>query len=268
MARRGSGRHIPPMRSPLKDALVVQDEAADPADPHTRLAALFDAAEARENAYAAERLSELHELAARAVTLGEAAGRSEALSAPREAPRALPLRIASGAAGAVLAACAPLVAEASVLLAAGAGLAAAAALVLPFRPPRKPDALALPPPEAFAPKIEGVLSAADKALRSMTEPHALPAPERQARTPDEDVLALIQDALALARDEPAAAALAENAERLARRLGYAPRWEGGSEGLFETMIDPAVPEPLTLRPALVHADAHRSVPGVRVRAAR
>ena len=262
------------MRSPLTDALVTQDGPPPPdtgpldaraLDPHGRLAVLFGAAEARENAYAAERLAELHELAARAVTLGEASGRAEAMATAPPVPRALPLRIASGAAGAVLAACAPLVAEASVLLAAGAGLAAAAALVLPFRRPRGSEALALPPPEAFAPKVEGVAAAADRALRSMTEPHALPAPAARTATPDEDVLALIQDALALARETPAARDLAENAERLARRLGYAPSF---AEGPFETMIDPAVTEPLTLRPALVSSEAGRSVPGVRVKAAR
>ena len=252
------------MRSPLSDALVTQDDPASQ-DAHDRLAVLFDAAERRENAYAAERLAELHELTARAVTLGEASGRAEALSEPAPVPRSLPLRIASGAAGAVLAACAPLVAEASVLLAAGAGVAAAAALVLPFRRPRAPEPIALPPPEAYAPKVEGVIAAADRALRSMTEPHALPAPAARTASPDEDVLALIQDALALAREEPAARDLAENAERLARRLGYAPSF---AEGPFETMVDPAVPEPITLRPALVSSEPGRSVPGVRVQASR
>ena len=252
------------MRTPLSDALVTRDAPPTP-DAHDHLEALFTAAEQRENAYAAERLAELHELTARAVTLGEASGRAEALREAPPAPRALSLRIASGAAGAVLAACAPLVAEASVLLAAGAGLAAAAALVLPFRRQKATPTVALPPPDALAPKIEGVVSAADQALRSMTEPHALPAPAARGASPDEDVLALIQDALTLARDEPAARDLAENAERLARRLGYAPSF---ADGPFETMVDPAVPEPITLRPALVSPEPGRSVPGVRVQASR
>ena len=120
------------MRTPLQDTLVknalVPAEGAD--DPGRQLAVLFEAAQRAENQYAAERLSELHQLAERALTLGTEAGRRAAR--PRAAHAPWPVRIASIAAGGLLAACAPVVAEASILLAAASGIAALAAIALPF----------------------------------------------------------------------------------------------------------------------------------------
>ena len=260
------------MRTPLQDtltktALVPAGEAGDPA---RQLALLFEAAQRSENQYAAERLSELHQLAERALTLGAQSAREQVRreARPRAAHAPWPQRIASIAAGGLLAACAPLVAEASVLLAAASGLAALAAIALPFTRGKPPALPALPGPDREGAKLASVASAADRALQAMTEPRALPPPKSSAARPDDDVLGLLQDALALAPNAQTQAErdLAENANRLARHLGYEPTYDG-PPALFETMVDPSVPEPLTLRPALVHRDAQHTVPGVRVRSA-
>ena len=261
------------MRTPLQDTLVKNavvptGEKGGPAgteaavrDPGRQLAVLFEAAQRAENQFAAERLSELHQLAERALTLGTEAGRREAR--PRAAHAPWPSRIASVAAGGLLAACAPIVADASVLLAAASGLGALAALVLPFMRGKPPVVPVLE--DRSAARLEAVASAADRALQAMVEPRALPAPTPAAARPDDDVIGLLQDALSLREtDDPAAKELAENAARLARHMGYEPAYDG-APGLFETMIDPSVEAPLTLRPALVHKDPNRTVAGVRVR---
>ena len=253
------------MRTPLQDtltkgALVPADAAGDPG---RQLAVLFEAAQRSENQFAAERLSELHQLAERALTLGAQAARREAR--PRAGRAPWPVRVASVTAGALLAACAPVVADASALLAAASGLAALAAIALPFTR-GKPPAVALPVPERSDARLAAVASAADRALQAMVEPRALPAPKAAGARPDDDVLGLLQDALALrGADDAGARELAENAERLARHLGYEPAYDG-APALFETMIDPGVDRPITLRPALVHQDPARTVAGVRVRA--
>ena len=259
------------MRTPLQDSLtrtaLVPANGAAPADPDParQLTALFEAAQRTENQYAAERLTELRELAERAMTLGEDAARRRMAEAARaSAPRApWPQRAASVAAGALLAACAPVVAEASLLLAAASGLAALAAIALPFAKGRTPAPPALPAPPTA--RLKGVAAAADHALQAMVEPRALPAPRGGDARADDDVLGLLQDALALGRTAKDAAAreVAENAERLARHMGYAPAFDGPPDA-FEVMVDPGVPAPVTLRPALIHADPARTVAGVRV----
>ena len=258
------------MRTPLQDtltkgALVPATETAPAVrDPARDLAVLFEAAQRSENQYAAERLSELHQLAERALTLGSEAARREAR--PRAAHAPWPQRLASIASGGLLAACAPVVAQSSILLAAASGVAALAAIALPFMRGRPQGPPALPAPDRDTDRLRAVASAADRALQAMTEPRALPAPASTSARPDDDVIGLLQDALALAPTDGSDAVrdLAENAERLARHLGYEPTYDGPA-GLFETMVDPGVAEPITLRPALVHRDPDRTVPGVRVR---
>ncbi|WP_031550991.1 hypothetical protein [Parvularcula oceani] len=255
------------MRTPLEDVLHTHPEiASEDSDAGRRLAVLFEAAEARENQYAAERLHELFQIAERALTLG-----AETAARPPLPPASVswPMRITSVSAGLLLAATAPLMAETSLLLAALSGIAALAALVMPFGGSGVRQ-IKLPAPKAdhTEAKLEAVASAADRALQAMVEPRRLPSP--QAERPlgaDEDILGLLQDALSVGRDAEDAGAreLAENAERLARRMGYRPVYDGKDE-LFEVMLDPSVTAPLVLRPALVHEDKpDRTVFGVKVK---
>jgi hypothetical protein len=256
------------MRTPLNDVLHDDKDSMAGADPGRGLAVLFETAEKRENAYAAERLREIYEVAERAMSLGAETARAQ--SAPVAGGTSLSQRAASIAAGLLLAATAPLVAAESVLLAAASGLGAAAALAVPLfgggRRQTRP-ALPAPDPQRRSAKLEAVAAAADRALQAMVEPRRLPSPAAHGPAlSEEDVVALIQDALALGRETEgeAAAELAENAGRLARRLGYTPVFEGGDE-LFEVMLDPALGAPLVVRPALVHREEGRSVLGVMVK---
>ncbi|MBB4659468.1 hypothetical protein [Parvularcula dongshanensis] len=254
------------MRTPLHDVLGHEPQlSSEGTDAGRQLAVLFETAEARENAFAAERLREIYEVAERSLALG-----AELAARERAAPPARlswPIRIASVSAGLLLAACAPIVAETSVLLAALSGVAALGALVMPFRGGVHQAALPAPRADRTPAKLEAVAAAADRALQAMVEPRSLPAPHSSGAKPDEDVLGLLQDALQLGRDakDEAAREVAENAERLARRLGYKPVFEG-RDALFEVMIDPSVGAPVVLRPALVHeSEPGRSVFGVKVK---
>ncbi|MEM9838667.1 MAG: hypothetical protein AAF830_05870 [Pseudomonadota bacterium] len=261
-------------RRPLEEMLADEPELAQAQsldEAEERLRALFSAAQGQANAYAAERLQEVYDVADRALALSSAF--------PPPAPvvpgsagspwwrRAQDL-VGRYGAGLLLAACAPLVADSSVTLAIASGIAAALTLLAARKPADTPPPTKRPEPRAIKRRIESLLSAADRSLSSMTAPQALEAPRsgKQAFQED-DVLQVLQDMMALGRhtDDNEVQALAENAQRLVDRAGFRPVWEGDGD-LFEVMIDPAVREPILLKPALVHkADRTRTVFGVLVR---
>ena len=253
------------MSRPLEDALKDHRDLSEPesrADAEAVLEALFVEAQSEANAYTAERLQEVYEVADRALALGSAFPPPVPLEQQDGATTRwflrLPDLLAQYGGGLLLAACAPLVADASVLLAAACGVGA----VLTIAANRKPRRTAPKPlpPKAVQAKLEGLLSAADRSLASMTAPRALEAPPKsQGPFAEDDVITFLQDAAAETGD------IGENAERLLSRAGYKVVRDGPSD-LFEVMIDPEVKEPILLKPALVHhTDSKKTVFGVKVR---
>ncbi|MEM6913794.1 MAG: hypothetical protein AAF511_07435 [Pseudomonadota bacterium] len=262
------------MRTPLQDVLSDHPEWEEPTDraaAEAQLEALFAAARDRSNAYRAARLDEIYQVTERALTL------AGAFSPPRDAqPKKGPLTwrqrapriIARYSTGLLLAASAPLVADASVLLAGVCGVAAVLSLAIGTRTEEGARIKTPPRPRAVSAKLEGLLSAADQSLDSATAPMALEDHrDRDASFAQEDVLSLLQDILAATRtdDHQDSKELRRNAERLATKAGYAPQWRF-SPDLFEVMVDPDVHEELVLKPALVHQTrSEKSVFGVIVR---
>lgn len=265
------------MRRPLENLLAEAPdlgEAKSLSDAEERLRSVFAAAQAEANAYSAERLQELYEVAERALALSAAFPPPPSHGAAQPAAegpwwKRLPQLAGRYGAGILLAACAPLVADSSVTLAILAGVAAALSLTAGRRPGlgamvrRK-----VVEPRAVEAKLRSLLSAADRSLTSMTAPRALQSPSGgRGLFQEEDVLNLLQEVMALGREveNEAAQAMAENAERLAARAGFEPLWTPHPD-MFEVMRDPAVPEPLLLKPALVHkSDPTRTVFGLLVR---
>ena len=256
-------------RGPLEDVLADQPQlstADDRRDAEAQLETLFLTAQDQVNAYQAERLREVFELAERAVALGSAFPVSE----PEERDGSfswitdVPKWASRYGAGILLAACAPLVANDSVTLAVLAGVGAALSLVSALRP-HDTDKMARPKPKAVEARFKGLVSAADRALLSMTAPRALTQAAGPATPlPHDDVMAFLQDA-AMAEGSEEADELRSNAERMISRAGYRVVREG-SPDLFETMVDPDVTAPLLLKPALVHRhDGNKTIFGVMVR---
>jgi hypothetical protein len=256
------------MRRPLRDVLddhpdLVGGANRDEAEAH--LETLFLTAQNHANAYSAERLQEIYEVAERAFALGAAfppppePRRESAAGGMIEAAPRLLRRFGGGL---LLAASAPLVAETSAILAIACAVGAVLTLAMPNR--SREERAALPPPKAPDAKFEGLIEAADRSLNAMTAPRALAAPEEaRGRQIPEDVLVFLQEALV--GDDKENADLRANAERLLRKAGYRPVREGPDE-LFEVMVDPDVEGPLLLKPALVHqSDPLKTMPGVIVR---
>ena len=262
-------------RRPLEDMLADAPDLAQAqslSEAEEKLRAVFLAAQGQANAYAAERLQEVYEVAERALALSAAfpppARGEEAAPAPAWWRR-IPQLVARYGAGLLLAASAPLVADSSVALAIACGVAAVLSLVAARQPSGVlPVRREGPEPRAVRTKFESLLSAADRSLISMTAPRAIEAPAAsKTALQEDDVLHLLQDVLALARhvDDEEAQALGENAARLAERAGFRAVWDGDPD-LFEVMRDPDVEAPLLLKPALVHkTDRTRTVFGVMVR---
>jgi len=261
---------------PLEDLLADAPELAQAeslSEAEERLRRVFVAAQGQANAYSAERMQEVFEVAERALALSAAfpaqlPAQVQATSGPRAWWRRIPQLVTRFGTGILLAACAPLVADSSVILAVTCGVGAAFSLVAARRPEGALPPPKRPEPRAVRTKFESLLSAADQSLISMTAPRALEAPS-SSRTPfqEDDVLQLLQDMMAMGRfsDDEDVRALSENASRLADRAGFRPVWEGDPD-LFEVMTDPAIKEPLLLKPALTHKnDPTRTVFGVMVR---
>ncbi|MEM1381154.1 MAG: hypothetical protein AAGH41_11080 [Pseudomonadota bacterium] len=261
---------------PLADLLSDAPELARAeslSEAEQRLREVFVAAQGQANAYSAERIQEVYEVAERALALSAAFPAPAAPGTTRTGAagpwwrRARDL-VGQYAAGLLLAACAPLVADSSAILAVACGVAAALSLIAARRPDGKLPEPKLLEPRAVRTKFESLLSAADQSLRSMTAPRALDAPQGgRATFQDDDVLQLLQDVMALGRltDDEDMRVLSENAERLASRAGYQPIWDDDPQ-LFEVMTDPQIREPLMLKPALIHKnDPTRTVFGVVVR---
>ncbi|GGY56266.1 hypothetical protein [Parvularcula lutaonensis] len=257
------------MRRPLDDILSEHPElsrAESRAEAEEHLEELFLEAQKRSNAFAAERLEEIYEVAERALALGAS---FPPVPIEERRPAAawflkVPGLLAQYGGGLLLAACAPLVADESTMLAVACGVGAVLTLVGQRRggggKPRRE------PPKAVAAKFEGLVSAAERTLSSMTAPLALEAPSRQGTSlSDDDVLSFLQDAVMVRGLSDEADELAANAERLIERAGYRIVCEG-SDDLFEVMIDPEVAEEILLKPALVHrTDPGKIVFGVKVR---
>lgn len=257
------------MRRPLEDILsdhpeLTRAESRGQAEQH--LEQLFLEAQGQSNAYAAERLEEIYEVAERALALGAS---FPPVPVEERRPAAawflkLPGLLAQYGGGLLLAACAPLVASDSTILAVACGVAAVLTLV---GQRRAGDAKPKPqPPKAVAAKFEGLVSAAERSLSSMTAPRALEAPQgRSTPLAEDDVLGFLQDAVMAKGQSEEADELAANAERLIERAGYRIVREG-KDDLFEVMVDPDVQTPILLKPALVHrADPTKTVFGVLVR---
>ncbi|MEO1658384.1 MAG: hypothetical protein AAFR65_11740 [Pseudomonadota bacterium] len=261
------------MRTPLQDVLSDHPEWEEPQDraaAEAQLEALFTAARDRSNAYSAARLDELYQVAERALTLAGAF--PVATAVPREGQgrpwyRRLSQLVSRYSSGLLLAAAAPLVADASVLLAGACGIAAVLSLAVGGRA----DGVRLrsaPRPKAVAAKLQGLLSAADQSLDSATAPLALPDQRDTGSVfTKDDVLSVLQDILAVTRsgDSEDMRELQRNAERLATKAGYTPAWDYAPD-LFEVMVDPEIEGELVLKPALVHrAKPEQSVFGVMIR---
>ncbi|NRA30576.1 MAG: hypothetical protein HRU11_09970 [Parvularculaceae bacterium] len=263
------------MRQPLEDVLADDPErvrATSLAEAEDQLRSVFLAAQGQANAYSAERLQEVFEVAERALALSEAFPVPETHRA--KSPAGAWWSRISGLAskygvGLLLAACAPLVADSSVTLAIASGVGAVWSLAAA----RQADkGLALPkppPPKVVEAKMRGLLSAADRSLLSMTAPRALEAPSKgRSDFQQEDVLHLMQDILALGRGDDAnedAIYAAQNSQRLLKRAGFAVVWDGSTE-LFEVMSDPSVSGEILLKPALEHnSEPTKTVFGVKVR---
>ncbi|MEM6748657.1 MAG: hypothetical protein AAF608_14670 [Pseudomonadota bacterium] len=262
------------MRTPLQDVLSDHPDWEEPQDraaAEAQVEALFAAARDRSNAYSAARLDELYQVTERALAL---AGAFPAVSEAKRSTAALswrqriPRLISRYSSGLLLAAAAPLVADASVLLAGACGIAAVISLAVGGRADRPLSAKVSPKPKAVTAKLQGLLSAADQSLDSATAPLAL---EDHRGKGDgfvrEDVLSVLQDILAAARDGQSddLVELQRNAERLALKAGYTPEWRYEPD-LFEVMVDPEINGELVLKPALVHGSKpEQSVFGVIVR---
>lgn len=265
------------MHRPLEDVLADRPDLAGAdsrAEAEAHIKALFLEAQGKANAYSAERLQEIYEVAERALALAAAFPPAlPELPKGGKAPlwRRLPDLAASYGGGLLLAACAPLVADTSVILAAGCGVAAVLSLAFPGRGTTKIKSPRRDAPKAVEAKFQSLITAADRTLSSMTAPRALEAPTGpRAAFPEEDVAGFLQDALMLSRMSAGSEGteLAKNAERLAERAGFHVAWEGDDE-LFEVMVDPDIDEPMLLKPALVHkTDSTKTVFGVMVRGRR
>lgn len=255
-------------RGPLEDALYDRPDllaAASRREAEAHLEALFLEAQGQVNSYQAERLREVYDLAERAVALGSAFPvlPEEERGGAGAWFTALPSLLSRYGGGLLLAACAPFVAEDSMILAVLAGVGGAVTLAAAFREETAPRRAAKP--KAADARFRSLVSAADRALSSMTAPRALAAPAGgRSSLPDEDVLGFLQDAV-MAEGSEEADELRANAERLIARAGYRVVREG-SPDLFETMIDPDVDAPMLLKPALVHReDSSKILFGVMVR---
>lgn len=264
------------MRRTLEDVLSDEPRLAEAEtlpEAEEGLRAIFLAAQGDANAYAAERLQEVFQVAERALALSEAfpvEGLVSSRARPHEGPwyRRLQRAVARYGAGLLLAACAPLVADVSVTLAIAAAVTALLTLTATRR---SSDPVGLRPADskAVSAKIRGLLSAADRSVLSMTAPVTEgPSARKPSHFLDEDILQMMQDALALGREaEPGsdAAAIAANAERLVQRAGYRVVWEDDTDA-FEVMHDPSFSGSLLLKPALVHqTQPGRIVFGVKVK---
>ena len=254
-------------QGPLQDALADRPEllAADNRrEAEAHLEALFLDAQGGANAYRAERIQEIFELAERAVALGSAfpLPPTEERGPTAAWFRRIPDLFGKYGTGLLLAGSAPFVADDSMLLALAAGIGGVVTLASQFR---STTTTSPAKPKAVQARFKNLVSAADRALNSMTAPRALAAPSSgQTPLPPDDILAFLQDA-AMAEGSEEADDLRVNAERLIQRAGYRVVREGPTE-LFETMLDPDVAEPLLLKPALVHrADESQVIFGVMVR---
>ncbi|MEO1043497.1 MAG: hypothetical protein AAFX52_14545 [Pseudomonadota bacterium] len=262
------------MRTPLQDVLSDHPEWEEPtnrAAAEAQLEALFAAARDRSNAYSAARLDEIYQVTERALTLANAFSvPSDAGSQPtRQSWRQrIPSFLSRYSTGLLLAASAPLVADASVLLAGACGIAAVLSLAVGVRTSGKETARSFPRPKAVTAKLAGLLSAADQSLESATAPLALADQrERGVSFAQEDIVSVLQDVLAAARaaNQDDLMELERNAERMAAKAGYTPQWTYHPD-FFEVMVDPDINQDLVLKPALLHhSRPEQSVFGVIVR---
>ena len=262
------------MRTPLQDVLSDHPDWEEPRDreaAEAQIEALFAVARDRSNAYSAARLDELYQVTERAITLAGAFP-----AAPQQGDKKgqlpwrkrLPQLVARYSSGLLLAASAPLVADASVLLAGACGIAAVMSLAFAGRADGQIIPRRSPRPKAVAAKLQGLLSAADQSLESATAPLAIEDQRsKDLGLPKDDVLSVLQDILAATRNaaDRDTQELGRNAERLAMKAGYTPQWDHDPE-FYEVMVDPEIEADLVLKPALVHrSKPDQSVFGVIVR---
>lgn len=261
------------MRTPLEDALHEHPEWSEARDRHeakANLEAVFLAARQDANAYSAERLSEIYQIAERALTFASAFEQLPATRSPMLADRPwyrrIPRLIVRYGSGLLLAACAPLVADSSVALAVGCAIAAVLTLALTRVSQDSQKKKNRIRPKDTNKKFESLISAADRSLQSATAPAALEHhPSEPLNIPQDDVFSLLQDVLAAGAEHTELQALAENAERLAARGGYKILWEPNAQD-FQVMVDPHLERDILLKPALIHQSAEgQNVLGVLVR---
>ncbi|MEE4209980.1 MAG: hypothetical protein V2I43_11995, partial [Parvularcula sp.] len=161
------------MRTRLEDVLSELPELADAASrdqAEEGLRTLFQRAQGQANSYTAERLDEIYEVAERALALGAAFPPAAELL-PQKTTKSRLSQVAEligrYGGGLLLAGAAPIVAEVSLIFAVACGIGA----VLMLSSARRPSGeglIKLPPPNAPREKFEGLVSAADRTLGSMT----------------------------------------------------------------------------------------------------